>query len=258
VGRDLEKAAETERAAQHAEDAVRHASDEASHLCSFSADTAVTTPDGLRPISSLKIGDLVLAYNQQTGTTGYYPITALLVHPDPTLVTLTIDGATIVTTPEHPFYTADGHWTPAGDLRVGSRVREANGSYGVVQSVILVQHPQVMYNLTVEGAHTFFVGTARVLVHNTCVPINRGKLPPEAEKTLQNIDQGGPFPYPQDDQPFKNLEKRLPQQPYGYYKEYTVTTPGAPHRGQRRIVEGANGEQFYTNDHYTTFWEITQ
>jgi len=169
VGRDLEKAAETERAAQHAEDAVRHASDEASHLCSFSADTAVTTPDGLRPISSLKVGDLVLAYNQQTGTTGYYPVTALLVHNDPTLVTLTIDGATIVTTPEHPFYTADGRWTPAGDLRVGSRVREANGSYGVVQSIILVQHPKVMYNLTVEGAHTFFVGTARVLVHNSCL-----------------------------------------------------------------------------------------
>lgn len=75
----------------------------------------------------------------------------------------------------------------------------------------------------------------------------------QLDATLALIDRGGPFPYRQDGATFQNRERRLPQQPQGYYREYTVPTPGASNRGARRVVRGRNGETWYTRDHYKTF-----
>jgi ribonuclease T1 len=87
--------------------------------------------------------------------------------------------------------------------------------------------------------------------------IARGDLPREARETLALIDQNGPFPYERDGVVFGNFEKRLPIRERGYYREYTVRTPGVKHRGARRIVAGRNGERYYTDDHYQSFRRIT-
>ena len=81
-------------------------------------------------------------------------------------------------------------------------------------------------------------------------------LPPEAQETLSRIEAGGPFPYRQDGRVFGNRERLLPQRERGYYREYTVKTPGARDRGARRIVAGRNGEYYYTEDHYRSFRRI--
>jgi len=78
-------------------------------------------------------------------------------------------------------------------------------------------------------------------------------LPPEARQTLDHIRSGGPFPYRQDGAIFENREGRLPTRESGYYREYTVPTPGADDRGARRIVLGADGEMYWTPDHYDSF-----
>jgi ribonuclease T1 len=91
-------------------------------------------------------------------------------------------------------------------------------------------------------------------------------LPPEARETLALIKQGGPFPYRKDGSTFGNFEKRLPLRNRGYYKEYTVKTPGSRDRGARRIVAGAgatgdvrtSGEYYYTDDHYESFRRIRE
>ncbi len=99
----------------------------------------------------------------------------------------------------------------------------------------------------------------------------------EARKTLALIRQGGHFPYPRDGVVFGNYEQQLPAQPRGYYREYTVTTPGVQHRGARRIVAGGcdralatrrpperwtepcpHGEVYYTADHYRSFKRIRE
>jgi guanyl-specific ribonuclease Sa len=84
-------------------------------------------------------------------------------------------------------------------------------------------------------------------------------LPEEAKTVVRNIQRGGPFPYEKDGTVFGNYERRLPAQPRGYYREYTVTTPGVSHRGKRRIVTGGNPPVvwYYTADHYETFREFT-
>jgi ribonuclease T1 len=83
-------------------------------------------------------------------------------------------------------------------------------------------------------------------------------LPPEALETLDLIYKGGPFPYRQDGTTFQNRERLLPIQPQGYYREYTVRTPGEDDRGARRIVFGREGEIYYTDDHYASFRRVIQ
>jgi len=80
-------------------------------------------------------------------------------------------------------------------------------------------------------------------------------LPPEAIATLALIERGGPFPYDRDGTTFQNRERLLPERPRGYYREYTVSTPGSRDRGARRIVTGGNPPDvyYYTDDHYRSF-----
>ncbi|MFD3719447.1 ribonuclease domain-containing protein [Streptomyces sp. NPDC058674] len=83
-------------------------------------------------------------------------------------------------------------------------------------------------------------------------------LPQQARDVLALIDEGGPYPYRQDGTVFGNFEKALPRQKRGYYREYTVRTPGERDRGARRIVTGDGGEFFYTDDHYETFKAVVR
>ncbi|MEI7975907.1 MAG: ribonuclease [Betaproteobacteria bacterium] len=92
-------------------------------------------------------------------------------------------------------------------------------------------------------------------------PIALQDLPKEGQETYLLIRQGGPFRYEKDGVVFGNRERQLPQAKRGFYREYTVKTPGEKSRGARRIVCG--GEElrvpkhcFYTQDHYTSFREI--
>lgn len=82
------------------------------------------------------------------------------------------------------------------------------------------------------------------------------QLPKQAQQTIVLIKQGGPFPYERDGITFQNRERLLPNKPRGYYREYTVITPGSRDRGARRIIAGDKGEFYYTDDHYESFVRV--
>ena len=88
------------------------------------------------------------------------------------------------------------------------------------------------------------------------IPVTQ--LPKEARDTLVLIKKKGPYPYAKDGVVFGNREARLPKQRRGYYREFTVRTPGERTRGARRIVAGAPGEYWYSDDHYATFRRIRE
>jgi len=82
-------------------------------------------------------------------------------------------------------------------------------------------------------------------------------LPAPGVETYRNIQRGGPFPFEKDGVIFGNRERILPMQKRGYYREYTVKTPGSRNRGAQRIVCGgpatAPDACYYTADHYASF-----
>jgi ribonuclease T1 len=93
------------------------------------------------------------------------------------------------------------------------------------------------------------------------VSVGLSTLPLEAQATHRLILAGGPFPYGKDGSVFGNRERLLPLFPRGYYREYTVKTPGSRDRGARRIVCGGKPPThpqacYYTSDHYASFRRI--
>ncbi|WP_322029428.1 ribonuclease [Paraburkholderia sp. J76] len=92
--------------------------------------------------------------------------------------------------------------------------------------------------------------------------ITQAQLPPQAGDTLRLIKAAGPYPYPDDGVLFRNSALLLPKHPRGYYHTYTVITPGATDRGQRRIVCGGprkqTGECYYTDNYYASFKRIAE
>jgi guanyl-specific ribonuclease Sa len=88
--------------------------------------------------------------------------------------------------------------------------------------------------------------------------IDASALPAQARDTLARIARGGPFAHRQDGSVFQNRERELPSRPRGWYREYTVETPGSDDRGARRIVTGGDppGEYWYSDDHYRSFRRI--
>ncbi len=93
-------------------------------------------------------------------------------------------------------------------------------------------------------------------------PMAVASLPAEAQAVDSAIRRGGPFAYPKDGIVFANRERLLPEQPRGFYREYTVPTPGAHDRGARRIVCGGSQPTapvacYYTANHYSSFHRIT-
>ena len=120
--------------------------------------------------------------------------------------------------------------------------------------------------ITVVGATLFGAGLpdraaqARESISGTVV---LAQLPAQAQATERLIRSGGPFPNGKDGTVFGNRERLLPAQPRGFYREYTVRTPGAHDRGARRIVCGGRHPSepeacFYTGDHYASFRRIVQ
>ena len=139
-------------------------------ICSFSAETKVATLEGEENISEIQIGDYVLAWNEADDTVGFYKIIDVFSHEDEVITKLIIDGEWIETTPEHPFYTEEEGWLPAGEIETGMHIRQAKGDYKLVWLKWSVYKKQEMYNFTVNVAHTYFVGEGQWLVHNGCGP----------------------------------------------------------------------------------------
>ncbi|WP_221090939.1 polymorphic toxin-type HINT domain-containing protein [Deinococcus aquaedulcis] len=157
---------------------------------SFAPSTLVRTLSGFVAISTLTVGTPVLAFNEKTGENGYYPITAVHKNVDPEITYLTLTDPDqkhklefVETTPGHPFYVTErsdtqprpkpeGHedlsdkWIGAGHLKIGDKIKQADGTIGLVANVINVQKTQEMFNLTVSEAHTYYVGQDGWLVHN--------------------------------------------------------------------------------------------
>ena len=118
--------------------------------------------------------------------------------------------------------------------------------------------------LALAGVLPHEVASARESVAEFDSTARLGELPVQARETHRRILSGGPFPYPhKDGTVFGNRERLLPREPRGYYREYTVPTPGSRDRGARRIVCGGSQPTapdvcYYTQDHYTSFRRIVQ
>ncbi len=184
----------------------------------FKEDTIVKTIDGDKSIQDIKVGDKVLAYDENTGKSDYKKVLSLSrnVTKQWCTVTLLVNNKKeeIVSTPGHKYYLPDNktnrdidevlehdsykdlsfQWVSAKDLKSGDKVLLSDGSYGIIDSVVIddLQDEEVTYNFEVEDYHTYFVGESHVCVHNANCASARRKAVREAWKEeYNNVKNGG-------------------------------------------------------------------
>ena len=137
----------------------------------FVAGTMVVTAVGGVAIEDIVAGDLVLSCDPETGDVTYKRVLKTYINETDTLVHVTTDDDTIVSTSTHPFYVSDKGWVKAGNLKPGDKLVDKNGEIVLVNSVEIeeLESPVKVYNFSVEDYHTYYVGSG-LLVHNMCPP----------------------------------------------------------------------------------------
>ena len=114
--------------------------------------------------------------------------------------------------------------------------------------------------LLAVASATSLVEARTSVTTDAALTISIAEMPSQGSQTYNLIARGGPFPYEKDGVVFGNRERLLPSRNRGYYREYTVQTPGLTHRGTRRIVCGGNPRTpdacYYSADHYASFRRI--
>ncbi len=135
-------------------------------LSCFPAGTKVHTQNGLADIEKLRVGDMVLTFNEEMKELEYKPIVA--VHQRHTLQMLSLElptGETLDVTPEHRFY-SNGEWIEAGDLREGDTLQLRSGIFTTITSIETLPRVQKVYNFDVADNENYYVSRDGILVHN--------------------------------------------------------------------------------------------
>lgn len=137
----------------------------------FVAGTLVATATGYVAIEKIKAGDLVWAWDEETGDVALKPVVETYINETTELTHIFVGGEEIVATLTHPFYCPVKGWTDAVQLRAGDILVLVNGEYVVVEKVQheLLESPVKVYNFQVADYHTYYVSDNGVLVHNSCV-----------------------------------------------------------------------------------------
>ena len=134
-------------------------------------DTLVSTENGLRPIEEIQAGDYVWSENTETGKKELKKVLSVSVTETTLLVNVTTENGTVVdTTENHPFYVEGKGWCAAAELEAGDVLWTEDGEQEIVKSVQTEKLDKAVkvYNLEIEGSHTYYVSADRVLVHNAC------------------------------------------------------------------------------------------
>ena len=137
----------------------------------FTGDTLVSTEDGLRPIEEIQAGDYVWSENTETGKKELKKVLSVSVTETTTLVHVTTENGTVINTTEnHPFYVEGKGWCAAAELETGDVLRTEDGEQETVKGVQTEKLDKAVkvYNLEIEGSHTYYVSADSVLVHNAC------------------------------------------------------------------------------------------
>jgi len=139
----------------------------------FVAGTLIATAKGLKPIEDVRAGDFVWSYDEENGQTALNKVSRAFVRPANATVEIQTGDSLVSATPEHPFWVENVGWTAARNLKAGDLLLTLDGHDESVSGVQRRTGTIVVYNFEVADAHSYFVSSASILVHNACSPFNQ-------------------------------------------------------------------------------------
>ena len=161
----------------------------------FVAGTLVQTQEGAIPIEEIQLKQLVWAMDPDTGERALKEVVHIFVNKTSELIHVQIGNEVISCTYGHPFYVCDKGWIPAKSLNAGDRLFLLNGDIVQVEAIDfeLLDFPVTVFNFEVEDFHSYFVGHASVLVHNTCYTYGTRREAFRESKRKNGIPMSAPF-----------------------------------------------------------------
>ena len=263
VGRRSDDAADTARGSDYVVDASCSGGVCRRPGSCFVAGTLVRTNEGLAPIESLRVGDVVLARHEKTGELGHFPVVDTIVREDEPLLSITVDARdtvdtralatadaeVLLVTPEHPFYTTRG-WVAAKSLSPDDRLVRADESLASIVALEALDRRERVYNLTVDEAHTYFVGQSELWVHNACRgDVGRSEAFRDAKRDLRVPVNAQPeevrhVPMTNNGRPVLNdRNERVMTREYVYRREDGSRVVIQDHSAGHQFGEGGVGDQ---------------
>jgi hypothetical protein len=142
----------------------------------FAAGTPVWTRSGAKAIETLRVGDLVLTQDIETGELGYQPVVTTTLQPPKPLVKLVVGGETLQVTSGHRFWKSGDAWRRTRDFQAGDLLHTARGTVAV--DAVEPGDTAASHNLVVPGTHVYFVGQQALLSHDVTLPRSTNRKSP--------------------------------------------------------------------------------
>lgn len=145
------------------------------------------TASGLIAIEQIKVGDLVYTSNEDTLEVSIKPVLETYVRETSNLIHITVNGESIISTYDHPYYVKEKGFVNADALWIGAELVDNKGNILHVEQIFretLNEETTTVYNFKVDDYHTYFVGELSILVHNA-------KYSPEMKQKIQERQKAG-------------------------------------------------------------------
>ena len=159
----------------------------------FASGTLISILNGYKNIENIKIGDVVLSYNEITKKNEYSEVLQTMVHfIKNKIYTLRIENESIVVTGIHRFYIYQKGWIPVSELKINDLVQFADGTLHNIQNIKIEIKVSTVYNFEVSNNHNYYVGNNQILVHNKGGCFSAGTLiyTQDGYKNIENIKVG--------------------------------------------------------------------
>jgi len=127
----------------------------------------IATFEGLRAIEDLRVGDKVYS-TDENGIGGAFAVRTLFTRQVDCVYDIKVDGTTITSSGEHPFWVMGCGWKLARELEPGDFLLTRTGLNWPVDGVECRSGDFKVYNFEIEEYHTYYVSSLEIFVHNMC------------------------------------------------------------------------------------------
>jgi Pretoxin HINT domain len=154
------------------------------------AGTLVLTTTGKKAIEELRPGDWVISWDEETGEVIERPVTEWFQRETSSIVDIFIGIEKISCTTDHPFWVQGKGWVLAFQLKAGTVLQNCKGESLIVDAVHRRNEVAQVYNVEIEGQHTYFVSGLEILSHNMCGdPSNRASFEKYVDDLRANMER---------------------------------------------------------------------
>ncbi|WP_304176828.1 polymorphic toxin-type HINT domain-containing protein [Leptotrichia trevisanii] len=161
----------------------------------LTAGTKVKIKNGYKNIENIKEGDFVYSFDEITEKVMLKEVKNIIVSSVDEIIKIETENQIIETSLEHPFYIKEKGWVEAKDLQQDDILITLNHEEKIKNISRDYYFEKDVYNLEIEGSHTFYITEDDILTHNKgkCWAEIRAENVENFKKIIKELEGEGVF-----------------------------------------------------------------